>query len=46
MYPHQAAIGVGALAFTGLNIGWLLVAAVTLIAVGALIARLVPRNEK
>ena len=36
----------GALAFTGLNVGWLVLAGVTLIAVGAALWRLAPRREE
>jgi hypothetical protein len=35
----------GTLAFTGLNVGWLALAAVTLIAAGAALWRLAPRRE-
>ena len=38
--------GVAALPFTGIEVGWMLLAAIMLLAVGASIWRLVPREEE
>jgi hypothetical protein len=50
MYPTAAVAGPGVTAatlpFTGFSVLWLLLAAITLIAVGLAIAHIVPRQEK
>jgi|BarGraNGADG00212_1021973.scaffolds.fasta_scaffold07867_2 hypothetical protein len=50
MYPATVATGAVAgttgLAFTGLNAGWMALVAVTLVAVGGLVLRLVPKHQR
>lgn len=40
------ATGAAVLPFTGLSIGWLILAGITLIAIGCAVARLVPKQSK
>jgi hypothetical protein len=51
MYSTSGLVVTGAgaaatLPFTGLSIGWLLIAAITLIAVGCAVMRLIPKQSK
>lgn len=48
MYPAVTASGAGVagLAYTGVNVGWQIVAGVTLLAVGFAVSRLVPKARR